>query len=193
MAGGAGPLWLVLGGLRRHSWLVVWGPHCRSAVVVCWAFVAVEPLFAIHGAGHSLFFVGGGAGCLSHCSWMVVVALVVLFVGGGGGVPSSVFVRRGAWSSSLVIRGWSFVFVDAPSVVIPCWHRVVILNRFHVLSSCVLTMLLSPALLVIVPCRCCCHALIVMCCCNDGAQRPMSLFIIWLPCHCQRHGTWILC
>jgi len=122
---------------------------------------------------------GGGAGHLSHCSWMVVVALVALFLGGGGGAPSLVFVPWCMALATLMVvlslfkgegGGWSFVFADAPSVVVLCWHHV-ILRRFRVLSSRVLAMLLSPALLVIVPCRCCCRALIVTCRCNDDAQR----------------------
>jgi len=184
VAGGAGSWWLVLWGLCRHSWLVVWGPHRRSSVVVCWAFVAISGWWCGALVCHSwcwalIIFHGWRAGHSSHCSWMVVVALVALFLGGGGGAPSLVFVPWCVALATLVVvlslfkgegGGWSFMFADAPSVVVLHWHRV-ILHRFCVLSSHVLAMLLSPALFVIVPCRCCCRALIVTCCCNDDAQR----------------------
>jgi len=182
VAGGAGPSWLVLWGLHCRSWLVVWGPCCRSSVVVCWAFIAVSGWWC------------GALICHSWC-WALVIfhggrgwALVALFMDGGSGPHHAV---SGWWwwytligfcvpwcmaLATLVVvlslfegegGGWSFAFVDTPSVVILCWHRV-ILHHFHVLSSRVLAVSLSPALLVIVPCRCCCRALIVTCRCNDN-------------------------
>jgi len=164
MAGGAGPSWLVLWGLRCHSWLVVWGPRHRSSVVVCWAFVAVS---------------GWWCGALVCCSWCWALiafhgwrgwALVALFVDGGSGPHRTVsgwwwwctlIDFRAPWCVALAtlvvvllsFEGeggrWSFVFADTPSVVVPCWCCV-ILCRFRVLSSHVLTMSLSPALLVVV-------------------------------------------
>jgi len=79
MAGGAGPLWLMLWGLCCHSWLVVWGPRRCLSVVVCWAFVAISGWWC------------GALVCHLWC-WVLVVfhgwrgwALVTLFVDGGSG------------------------------------------------------------------------------------------------------------
>jgi len=137
MAGGAGPSWLVLWGLRRRSWLVVWGPRRRSSVVVCWAFVAVSGWWC------------GALVCHSWC-WVLVVfhgwrgwALVALFVDGGSGPRRAVsgwwwwcalIGFRVPWCMALATLmvvlslfegeggGWSFVFADAPSIIILHWR-----------------------------------------------------------------------
>jgi len=150
MVGDAGPLWLVLWGLRCHSWLVVWGPCCRSSVVVCWAFVAISGWWC------------GALVCCLWC-WALVIfcgwrgwVLVALFVDGGSGPHRAVsgwwwwctlISFRAPWCVALVTvvvvlslfegegGGWLFMFVDTPSIVVPRWHCVVILHHFHVLSS----------------------------------------------------------
>jgi len=196
VAGGAGPSWLVLWGLCHRSWLVVWGPRRCSSVVVCWAFVAVSGWWC------------GALVCHLWC-WELVIfhgwrgwVLVALFMDGGSGPCHAVsgwwwwctligfrVLRCMALITLMVVLslfegeggGWLFMFADAPSVVVPRWHRVVVLHCFRVLLLRVLAVSLSPALLIVVPCHCCCRALIVTCHCNDDAQRQMSLFIVWLP------------
>ena len=170
MAGGAGPSWLVLWGLHRHSWLVVWGPHCQwwcAGPLLPLVAGGVGPSNAICGAGHSSFFMGGGAGCSSHCSWMVVVALVMPFLGGGG-APLSVFMRRGAWPLSL--SWWS------------CRHsrvRVVgghsCLQTLHPLLSHIGVMSLSCIISV-----CCCRVS-SPCCCPLPSSSLSHVIVVAVP------------
>jgi len=140
------------------------------------------PSFTVHGAGGSSSCMDGG-----WCCWGLVVfrgwrcwGLVVLFMGGGG-VPSS----RRFWVVVVVVRPREF----SCAVWSCCCLRVRVvggcscLRAFHPLSLslasscivsvcchcvsssslCVLTVSLSCALLVVVPCCCRCCALVVTC------------------------------
>jgi len=155
MASGVGPSSLFVSGVVVWwAFITISGWWCEALICClwCWALVVFR---GWRGWALITLFVDGGSASLCHV-WVVVVrpcqfsctwcmALVTVVV-----VLSSFEGESGRWS---------FMFVDAPSVIV--------LHCFCVLSSCVLAVLLSPTLLIIVPCHCCCHALIVTCCFND--------------------------
>jgi len=87
------------------------------------------------GTGPSSLFVGGGAGCLSHCLQVVVVCPHHAICGWWW---CTLIGFHAAWCVALVTvvvvlsslkgeGGGSFVSVDAPSVIILCWHPVLFL------------------------------------------------------------------
>ena len=162
MAGGAGPSSPFAHGGTGPSF-AIHGAGPSSSLVG-----GAGPSSSIAGgvAGPSSFFMGGGAGRWSHCSWVVVVC------------PRHAVCEwwwcaligfRAAWAPSL--SWWScrrsrerVVGHSCLRTLHPLLSRVGVLRHFRVLSSCVLiivacpsssscvlTMSLSPALLVIVP------------------------------------------
>jgi len=176
VSGGVGPRSpLVRGGVGPSSPFVPGGVGPSSSF-------GLGPSFTVRGAGGSSSCMDGG-----WCCWGLVVfrgwrcwGLVVLFVGGGG-VPSScrfwvvvVVVRPHGFSCAVwscrrsrvrVVGGRSCLRAFHPSssslasscIVSVCCRRV------SSSSLCVLTMSLSRALLVVVPCCCHCRALVVTC------------------------------
>jgi len=148
--GGTGPLFAVCGAGPSSSLVGGAGPSSSIAGGV---------------AGPSSFFMGGGAGRWSHCSWVVVVC------------PRRAVCEwwwcalvgfHAVWALSL--SWWSchrsrerVVGHSCLQTLHPSSSRVGVLRHFHVLSShvlvvvacpsslsCVLTVSLSPALLVVV-------------------------------------------
>jgi len=185
VAGDAG-LWspFVAGGARPLSLFMVGGAGPSSP----FAHGGTGPSFAVHGAGCSLsllggaghsssivggvagpllFFMGGGAGRWSHCSWVVVVcphhavcewwwwcALVSFCV---------------AWPLSL--SWWSchrlrerVVGCSCLQMLHPSSSHVGVLCRFHVLSLCVLV--------VVCPRHCCMSLIIIVCPCHVVVPCP---------------------
>jgi len=135
MAGGAGPSFAIHGA----------GP---SSLLVGGAGPSLSTVGGV--AGPLSFFMGGGAGHWSHCSWVVVVC-PHWFLCGMAAITVVVVL------SSLEGEGrGSFMSVDAPSIVVPRWRpasfpcAVVACPHSHVSSSSC------------VPHRCCVSS---PCCC----------------------------
>jgi len=187
VASAEGPsLPFVSGGVGAHSLLVRGGvgpslPFMPGGVGPSSSF-GLGPSFTVHGAGGLSSCVDGG-----WCCWGLVVfrgwrcwGLIVLFVGGGG-VPSScrfwvvvVVLRPRGFSCAMcschrsrvrVVGGRSCLWVFHPSSSSLASSCIVAVCCHCVSSSllCVLSMLLSRALLVVVPCCCHCRALVVTC------------------------------
>jgi len=210
MAGSAGPLLLfVAGGVGPCSCLwwcgalvAVCGWWCWALITVCewwcgllfigggvgasspFAHGGLGPSFAICGAGHLSFFMGGGAGCSSNCLWVVVVVvhphqLLCTMMHG----PHH--CRRARVRVVICVCGHSICHRHPTLASFPC----------AVITCCLCCMSSSSCVLVIVNPHCCCVS--SLCCCpvpslllsHVVVAMPSLWHVIWLPCHCRRRGT----